>query len=138
MPLKVEDVMVKGVLTIEAESAVNEAVTIMSTREIGCLIVIHNEVAVGIVTERDMLKRVLLAARDPENTKVSQVMSTPLICGEPRMSVQNAVTLMSEKKIKKLPILEKGCLIGLITLTDLVRSVAYLKHMISNVAHITD
>ena len=138
MPLKVEDVMVKGVFTIEAESAVNEAVAIMSTREIGCLVVIHNEVPVGIVTERDMLKRVLLAAKDPEKTKVSQIMSTPLISGEPGMSVQAAVTLMSEKKIKKLPIMEKGCLVGLITLTDLARSVAYLKHVISNVAPTID
>ena len=138
MPLKVEDVMVKEVFTIEAESAVNEAVTIMSTREIGCLVVVHNEVPVGIVTERDMLKRVLLAAKDPEKTKVSQIMSTPLISGEPEMSVQAAVTLMSEKKIKKLPIMEKGCLIGLITLTDLARSVAYLKHVISNIAPTVD
>jgi signal-transduction protein with cAMP-binding, CBS, and nucleotidyltransferase domain len=80
-----------------------------------------------------MLRRVLLGTKDPVTTRVSQIMTAPLIVGESKMNIQDAVTLMIEKKIKKLPILEDGRLVGLITLTDLVRSIAYLKQVFSNV-----
>jgi CBS domain-containing protein len=133
MSLKVEDVMVKTVITLNIEATVKEAVTTMNERDIGCLVIVQNETPIGIITEKDMLKRVLLDAKNPEATKVSQIMTSPIIHGEPKMSVQDAVRLMVEKKIKKLPIFEQDRLVGLITLTDLLRSIAYLEHMFSNV-----
>ena len=136
MSLKIEDIiafwkMIKTVETVEAKATVIEAVTIMNEQEIDCLIIVRDERPAGIITERDMLTRVLLEAKDPATTKVSQVMSTPLVLGEPQMSIQDAVRLMVEKKIKKLPIMENGRLVGLITLTDLARSVAYIEHISS-------
>jgi len=134
MSLKVEEVMVKPVITLSVASMVREAVEIMSKHEIGCLVIVHDETPVGMITERDMLRRVLLDARDPFTTKLSQIMSAPIIFGQPQMSIQDAVTLMTEKKIKHLPIIENGCLVGLITLTDLIRSKAYLEHIFSSVS----
>jgi CBS domain-containing protein len=136
MSLKIEDIiafwkMIKTVETVEAKATIIEAVTIMNEHEIDCLVIVKDERPVGIITERDMLTRVLLEAKDPETTKVSQIMSTPLVLGEPQMSIQDAVRLMVEKEIKKLPIIENGLLVGLITLTDLARSVAYLEHISS-------
>ncbi len=75
------------------------------------------------------MKRVLLEAKNPKDTKVSQIMTAPLVAGNPQMNIQEAVRLMTQEKIKKLPITEDGKLVGMITLTDLVRSIAYLEHI---------
>ncbi len=122
MSLRLEDVMVSEVVTVEADDTVAEAVKIMNEQEIGCLIVLNAaEKPVGIVTERDMLKRMLVTLRDPRKTKISEIMSQPLIFGTPHMDVEVAARLMFKKKIKKLPIVENGNLVGLVTLTDLAR-----------------
>jgi len=127
MSLNVEDVMVEEVVTVEAEATVQEAVDLMNKHEIGCLIVVLKGKPVGIITERDMLKRVLAKSIDPEKIKVSEIMSVPLIVGKPEMEVENAVKLMFKSKIKKLPVIQRGRLVGLVTLTDLTR---FQPHMI--------
>ncbi|MDH5438526.1 MAG: CBS domain-containing protein [Candidatus Bathyarchaeota archaeon] len=121
MSLEVEDIMIKDVVTIDEEATVKEAVELMNKHEIGCLVAMKKEKPSGILTERDLLRRVLGKSKDPENTKVSKVMSKPIVVGKPKMEVEEAVRLMFKMKIKKLPVVEKGRLLGLITLTDLVR-----------------
>lgn len=122
MVLRIENVMVGDVITIEAQATVREAVELMNKNEIGCLIVVDKEgKPVGILTERDLLKRVLAKRKDPVRTKVKDVMSKPLITGTPHMDLEAAARLMFEKKIKKLPVVENGHLVGLVTLTDMVR-----------------
>lgn len=121
MSLKVEDVMVEDVVTVEADATVKKAVSIMNKNEIGCLIVVKHGKAVGIVTERDMLTRVLAESRNPERTRVSEVMSAPLIAAQPEMELEEAARLMFKMKVKKLPVVSNGQLVGLITLTDLAR-----------------
>lgn len=123
--------MIKEVVTLEGKVTVQEVLTIMNEREIGAVIVVQDENPIGIMTERDMLKRVLLESKDPKTTIAFQIMSAPLLFGDPNMSVQDAVKHMTERKIKKLPIIEGGRLVGMITLTDLARSVAYLEHILS-------
>jgi len=121
MSLQVEDVMVEEVVTIDEEATVKEAVGLMNRHEIGCLIALKKGKPSGILTERDLLSRVLAESKDPEKTKVSEVMSKPLVVGRPHMDVEDAARLMFKMKIKKLPVVEKGRLVGLMTLTDLVR-----------------
>jgi CBS domain-containing protein len=121
MSLEVEDIMIKEVVTIDEEATVKEAVELMNKHEIGCLIVMKKRKPSGILTERDLLTRVLVKSKDPEKTKVSEVMSKPIVVGKASMEVEDAVRLMFKMKIKKLPVVEKGRLLGLITLTDLVR-----------------
>jgi len=122
MSLKIEKVMVVDVVTVEAEVTVREAVELMNRNEIGCLVVVDKEEKpVGIITERDLLKRVLANRKDPVRTKVKDIMSKPLVTGTPHMDIEAAVRLMFEHKIKKLPIVENSQLVGLVTLTDLVR-----------------
>jgi CBS domain-containing protein len=125
--LNVEDVMVDDVITIDADATVHDAVRLMNKHEIGCVIVILKGKPVGIVTERDMLKRVLAKSEDPDKMAVADIMSAPLILGKPKMEIENAVKLMFKIKIKKLPVVHKGKLIGLVTLTDLTR---FQPHMI--------
>jgi len=119
--LDVKEVMVKDVISIHADATVKEAVELMNKNEIGCLIVAKKEEAVGIVTERDVLKRVVSESRDPEVTKVSEIMSKPLIVGGPDMYVEDAAKLMFKRNIKKLPVMKNGRLVGLVTLSDIAR-----------------
>ena len=122
MSLKLEDVMVEDVITVEEKATIKKAVELMNKHEIGCLIVVKKGKPAGIVTERDMLKRILLESRDPQKIKVNEIMSKPLIVGKPQMDIEDAVKLMFKRNIKKLPVTEKNYLVGLVTLTDLVRS----------------
>ena len=121
LSLKVEDVMVKEVITIDENSTVKEAAEIMNKFEIGCLIAIRKGKAIGIITERDLLKRVVAEAKDANKTKVKDVMSSPLVVVEPSMDLEEAVRLMFQMKIKKLPVVDGKRLVGLVSLTDIAR-----------------
>ncbi|UCE96141.1 MAG: CBS domain-containing protein [Candidatus Bathyarchaeota archaeon] len=119
--LKVEDVMVREVITVDEKIMVKEAADIMNKFEIGCLIVTRKGKAVGILTERDLLKRVVSREGNSGMTKVEDVMSKPLIVVEPDMDLEEAAKLMFKLKVKKLPIVVRGRLAGLVTLSDLAR-----------------
>lgn len=121
LSLKVEDVMIKDVITVDASLTVKEAAQIMNKFEIGCLLALKDGKAIGILTERDLLKRVVAESRDAKKTKVTDVMSAPLIVVEPDMELEDAAKLMFEMKIKKLPVVDGKRLVGLITLTDIAR-----------------
>jgi len=121
MSLKVEDAMVKEVMTIDENSTIKEAAEIMNKFEIGCLIAVRKGKAMGIITERDLLKRVVAEARDAKKTKVKDIMSSPLVVVEPKMDLEEAVRLMFQMKIKKLPVVNEKRLVGLVTLTDIAR-----------------
>ena len=121
MSLKVEDVMVKEVITIDENSTVKESAEVMNKFEIGCLITVRKGKAMGIITERDLLKRVIADARDAAKTKVKDIMSSPLVVVEPSTDLEEAVKLMFQMKIKKLPVVDGKRLIGLISLTDIAR-----------------
>jgi CBS domain-containing protein len=121
MSLKVEDVMVREVITIDDNSTVKEAAEVMNKFEIGCMIVVRKGKAMGIITERDLLKRVVAEARDASKTKVKDIMTTPLVVAEPSMELEEAIKLMFKMKIKKLPVVDDNRLVGLISLTDIAR-----------------
>jgi CBS domain-containing protein len=121
MSLKVEDVMVKEVITIDQNSTVKEAAEVMNKFEIGCLIAVRKGKAMGMITERDLLKRIVAEARDATETKVKDVMSSPLVVIEPSVELEEAIKLMFQMKIKKLPVVDGKRLVGLITLTDIAR-----------------
>lgn len=135
MSLKVEDVMVEDVITVAAKATVIEAVGLMNEHEIGCLVVVTRERPVGIVTERDLLRRVLAESRDPRKTKVRQIMSKSLIVGWSHMDLEDAARLMFRKKIKKLPVVENGRLLGLVTLTDLARFQPQIMKLLKKIAN---
>jgi len=133
--LKVEDVMVESVITVDSDSSVMKAVKIMNEYEIGCLVVIRRGRAVGIITERDLLKRVIAKSKSPSRTRVREIMTKPLIAGEPGMDLEDATRLMFERKIKKLPVVEDGKLLGLITLTDVARFQPQMIKILKKLSH---
>ena len=119
--MKVKDVMVTDLVTVKADVTVKKAVEVMNDFEIGCLIVVEKGEAIGIITERDILKRVVVEGKDPNKTLVSEVMSKPLIVTNPETSLEEAIEAMFKHKIKKLPVVEGGKLVGLVTFTDIAR-----------------
>jgi len=121
LPLKVRDVMVREVITVDEDSTVKEAVDVMNEFQIGSLIVLEKGRAMGIVTERDFLRRVIAGAKDVLNTKVKEIMTTPLVVVEPSMDLEDAVKLMFQSKIKKLAVVDANKLVGIVTLTDIAR-----------------
>ena len=137
MPLKIEDLMVKDVTTVRPEETVWKAVELMNRREIGCLVIVKNEEPVGIVTERDILGRVVLGSKNPTKTRISEIMTKSLVVGKPDMEIIDAARLLFKRGIKKLPIVEGGCLVGLVTLTDLVYSQEILVEMVRTLASLS-
>jgi CBS domain-containing protein len=101
------------------EASAKDAANIMAQNEIGSLVVTEKKKPVGIITERDLLSRVLATGKPTEATRVKAVMSKPIICGNPGMDASEAARFMVNKGIKKLPVVEGGRLIGIMTLTDL-------------------
>ena len=119
--LKVEDVMTMDVITMDEKSSVKEAAETMSQNEISCVIAARKGKAMGILTESDLLKRVIVEGKNAKKTKIGEIMSSPLEVVAPGTSLEEALQLMFQKKIKKLPVVEKNHLLGLISLTDIAR-----------------
>ena len=117
----VKDVMVTNVVTVDVGVNVRKAVERMNKQEIGCLVVLEKGNFAGILTERDVLKRVVAKARNPKKTLVGDVMSKPLIVVDSQASLEEALELMFEKRVKKLPVVKNKKLMGLITMTDIAR-----------------
>lgn len=120
--LLVRDVMSKAVKTVRPNSTINEVVRKMNKFEIGSIIVADGEKPVGIITERDILRRVLEVTVASEAMKAKEIMSSPILTIESQATTEEAATLMNSKRIKKIPVLEDGKLVGIVTSTDIVRS----------------
>ena len=118
--MNVAHVMNRAVVAIDSEASVKEAASKMAQHQIGCLIVTEKGRPVGMITETDMLSRVLALAKNAESTKVKTVMSAPLICGSPDMDFIEAAKLMVNRAIKKLPITHGEQLVGILTITDVI------------------
>ncbi|MCK6456434.1 MAG: CBS domain-containing protein [Phycisphaerae bacterium] len=119
----VADVLsIKGnkVVCAMPEMSVREAAKIMHQNHIGSVIVTENERVVGVFTERDVLNRVVAADKDPSKTLVRDVMTSPVACGTPDTSLGECRTVMTRNRIRHLPIVEHGRLVGIISSGDLM------------------
>ena len=117
--------MTKQVFVIRANDTAHHAAMFMSIKEIGCLVVMEDKLVVGIITERDLINRVIVRNKNPEETIVRDIMSKPPVVARPELSVEDAVRMMFTNRIKKLIVVEEDgkdrSLVGLVTLTDIAR-----------------
>ncbi|MGD0644788.1 MAG: CBS domain-containing protein [Candidatus Bathyarchaeia archaeon] len=127
--LKTANVMVKNVITVDEKASVKEAADIMNQFEIGSVITTRKGKPIGIITERDLLKRIVSEGRDAKKTVVKEIMSSPLVVISPDMDLEEAARLMFQMKIKKLPVTEQSRLVGLVSLTDLARPQPMIKFL---------
>jgi CBS domain-containing protein len=116
----VKSLMTKRVLTIESKETVLEGAKLMSQKEVGDLIVVDNEMPVGIVTERDFVRRIMARGK-AFDTKISDVMSSPLVTISPDASVKGAARKMVKHRIRRLPVLKEHKLVGIIVVSDFAR-----------------
>ena len=120
MSTKVKDAMIRDIKTANLEETVLKTTKIMNQYEIGCIVATDNGKPVGIVTERDILKRLVCKRKDPAKTKLYEIMSKPLVTAKPHMKVISAARLMIKQKIKKLLVTNGDQLLGILSLTDLI------------------
>ena len=128
----IKEVMSRDVKTIRPIDTIKQAAILMNENRIGSLIVISGTGELkGIVTERDILTDVVAEGKDSNLVKIGDIMTKDLVVISPDKTLEEAADLMTEKKIKKLPIVHEGKLVGIVTATDLV---AYEKNLIEKVA----
>jgi len=122
--LQLQDVMIRDVLTISPGATVVDAAQRMTEKNVSCILVTGPKGQVlGILSERDMLKKVVSQSQS-ETPTVGEVMTTPIVFATPRLSILEASRMMESKQIKRLPVLQDGKLLGIVTLTDLTQALA--------------
>ena len=119
MPERIEDVMTPQPTTLPGTASVQEAARAMRDQNIGDVIVIENNQVCGIVTDRDIVVRAVAEARDPATTTLADLCSHPLVTVTPTDSIEHAVQLMRSKAIRRLPVVDGGQAVGIVSLGDL-------------------
>lgn len=117
----VRDIMTKEIVTIDEGETALEAARIMAERGISSLIVVKDGLPMGIITERDFVKKVCAKQLEPSVIKVGTLMSRIRTIADPDTPIQVAVQRMANKGIRRLPIIQEGKVVGIITVTDLAR-----------------
>lgn len=112
----------KNVVTIDADASVFDACMMYKEKKVGCLVVVDDETCVGIVTERDLIERSICQRRDPEKTKVREIMSQNIKVVYALDTVEKALETMKQYKIKKLPVISSEKVVGIITITDIAEA----------------
>jgi CBS domain-containing protein len=118
----VKEIMMKQVITIDANASVFDACMIYKEKKVGCLVVIKGESCVGIVTERDLIERTICQSRNPQETLISEIMSQHIKVVNALDTVDKALEIMKRYKIKKLPVVLSEKIVGIITITDIAKA----------------
>jgi CBS domain-containing protein len=118
--IPVRDIMTRPVITADVDLDILSAAKRMGSANVGCLIVVSGNKPTGILTERDLVKKIIAQAVDPRNVKVGEIMSSPVVAIEPEANLRDAAALMLQSGVKRLPVISNGKLVGIITDTDLV------------------
>ena len=111
------------VISIVQDASVFDAIKLMADRAVGSLLVMDGDELKGIVTERDYARKVIIQGRSSESTPVADIMTTELVTASPTQSVNDCMTLMSERRIRHLPVVIDGKVVGLISIGDLVQAI---------------
>jgi len=118
----VKDIMTKPAVKIDYSKTVQQAAKEMVKHRVGSIIVMKNKNPIGIITETDLNKKVVALAKDPRKLKIEDIMSSPIVFSHPNEDIVAAVEKMERHKIKRLPVVSKGKIVGIITNTDIARA----------------
>jgi CBS domain-containing protein len=108
---------------VTPQATVFEAIALMAEKSIGAVLVLADDELVGIVSERDYARKVVLRGRNSRDTAVSEIMSSPVFTIHPELRTDECMRLVTEKRIRHLPVTEQGRLVGIVTIGDLVKSI---------------
>ncbi|NIM46620.1 MAG: CBS domain-containing protein [Candidatus Aenigmarchaeota archaeon] len=130
----VKEIMTTAVKTIRPEDTVKKLAEGMVKYKIGSLVVVSGSgEVVGIATERDVIEHVIILGKSPEEVRVQEVMTKDMITINPSNTLEEAADIMVHHEIKKLPVIEGGRLVGIVTATDLI---AYENKLVEKIAHL--
>ncbi len=119
----VKDILTRkgsDVVTIVADDSVLSAARLMNKRGIGGIVVIEDDEVIGIFTERDILRRVVAERRDPTNTLIRDVMTTPVMTCKPEAKLEECTALMTDKRVRHIPVVDADGLCGIVTSGDIL------------------
>lgn len=111
----------RGLCTVSPEMRVYDALKLMADKDIGALLVVQSEKLVGILSERDYARKVILHGKSSHDTPVKEIMTERVICVQPKNTVEECMALMTDKRIRHLPVIEHDRLIGVLSIGDLVK-----------------
>lgn len=109
--------------TIGPEASVYQALELMARKDIGAVLVVEGERLVGLFSERDYARNVILKGRSSRDTQVRELMSRVVLYVRPEQSVHDCMALMTNKRVRHLPVMEAGRLVGIVTIGDVVKAV---------------
>jgi malate dehydrogenase (oxaloacetate-decarboxylating) len=118
---KIRDIMSKNIMAVPRSAPVSQAITLMAGHNISCVIVTDNNQPVGIVTERDLVKRILGVKKNPAKIKCGELMTPHLITVSAESSLSDAMEIIEGMHIRRLPVVDRTGVVGLVTLSDIVR-----------------
>ncbi len=122
--------------SITPDSTVLDAIKLMGEKEIGALIVTEGNTLVGIVSERDYARKVILKGKESHNTSISEIMSANVVSVSPGESIENCMSLMTKHKIRHLPVMERGRVTGVLSIGDLVKAI--IAEQSDTIAHLEE
>ena len=117
--MKVKEIMSKDIASLKPEDSIEKAAGMMKTHNVGSLPVCRQNEIIGIVTDRDITLRAVAEGQNSKQQMVSNIMTPNPVVGSPDMDVNYAVNIMSEKQIRRLPIVENDNLVGIVSLGDI-------------------
>jgi len=112
----------RTVYTMAPSASAHEAVRLMAEKNIGALVVVEHGQVVGLVSERDYARKLVLMARSPTDTLLGDIMSSPVMYVRPHQTIDECMALMTQNRMRHLPVMDGGQLIGLISIGDLVKA----------------
>ncbi len=113
----------RDVWSLPPDATVYEAIDQMAQKGVGALLVMEGEQLVGIVSERDYARKVILKGKASKETRVREIMSYPVICVYPEFTVEQTMALMTDKRIRHLPVVVEEKVVGMISIGDVVRGI---------------
>ena len=113
----------RAVFSVGPETPVLEAIRSMAEHHVGALLVMKGEVLAGIVSERDYARKVILLGRSSSDTPVRDIMTTPVLTVSPETSVEQCMQLVTDKRVRHLPVVEGDHVVGMVSIGDLVKAV---------------
>ena len=126
----------RNVCSVGPDETVYDAIRKMAEENIGSLLVVENDKPIGIFTERQYARNVVLKGRASPTTRIREVMETKLLYARPDQSVEECMAVMTDKRIRHLPVIDQGKLIGIVSIGDLVRTIiSNQKFLIDQLVH---